>query len=638
MSIRIIDVINRIIKIIKMIKNKEYVRLVMRIFEPSSGKIFAYDRFYLVENRTFTVKMMRDLKSGDKIEIVDDSIYEFKKIESDLDINRNNIDLQSQGESGPGYIVKITNGSRCKAVTFLKYVEQIKSPSGYKLKVQGPVPYIYGTYIHPKYRMKGYFVNLYEAVFKYIQNSGDSCLYGEIHYLNRGSLLSHHKLGFNALKDVQFVSFFTRRLFWTKESDFWCLPTKKKVLISFIKKISRKQTVIPIVLGDSGLGFIRSLGEKGISSLVIDDGISSVRDLSKYCFRVFSSNFATAPDQVLNQLRELSEISHQKTGQLPILFPVSDYALEFIQLHWDTIAPLAQLSCPDRPTLTLSLDKISFYRWLKERGYPGPRTLFPSESAGSIYDDVDDLNFPCLLKPSLTYKLEDLLGVKLFVVQNKNEYEKSVDVLRKNKIPYVVQDIIPGATNDQFSFAGYCSDNGNILTYVMTNKIRQGFYGAGTFVSSAYVPELLDISTALLKELKYKGIFEIEFKRDSRDGQYKIIELNARSWAQVDLATRAGVNVAYCSYKNLVDGESMYYSFNGSGHKKYFVNLNSDMKHLKILLKNRDFLWRDLWSVLFSKPIITPFNLVDFRPGLHFLLHKLKGRGQRLMQRIIDVT
>jgi predicted ATP-grasp superfamily ATP-dependent carboligase len=54
-----------------------------------------------------------------------------------------------------------------------------------------------------------------------------------------------------------------------------------------------------------------------------------------------------------------------------------------------------------------------------------------------------------------------------------------------------------------------------------------------------------------LKGVKYTGIGELEFKRDERDGEFKLIELNARSWLQNSLAARAGIDTAYLQYLDL---------------------------------------------------------------------------------------
>ena len=49
---------------------------------------------------------------------------------------------------------------------------------------------------------------------------------------------------------------------------------------------------------------------------------------------------------------------------------------------------------------------------------------------------------------------------------------------------------------------------------------------------------------------KRQGIFDAEFKYDERDGQYKIVEVNARPWWFVEFATRCGVDLCGMAYQD----------------------------------------------------------------------------------------
>jgi len=59
----------------------------------------------------------------------------------------------------------------------------------------------------------------------------------------------------------------------------------------------------------------------------------------------------------------------------------------------------------------------------------------------------------------------------------------------------------------------------------------------------------------MLRALDFHGFANIEFKRDPRDGQYKIIEVNARHNLSALLAVRCGVNFPLLQYRHLVHGE-----------------------------------------------------------------------------------
>ena len=81
------------------------------------------------------------------------------------------------------------------------------------------------------------------------------------------------------------------------------------------------------------------------------------------------------------------------------------------------------------------------------------------------------------------------------------------------------------------------------------------FGNASTFVESVYVPELVDLGTRLLKAIDYYGLSEVEFKRDVRDGEFKLLEMNARTWLWHSLAIRCGVDFPYLLYNDLIGNE-----------------------------------------------------------------------------------
>ena len=54
-----------------------------------------------------------------------------------------------------------------------------------------------------------------------------------------------------------------------------------------------------------------------------------------------------------------------------------------------------------------------------------------------------------------------------------------------------------------------------------------------------------------LKALNYTGVSEIEFLFDPKDGKYKFIEMNARTWLWVSLARKCGIDFPLIIYNYL---------------------------------------------------------------------------------------
>jgi predicted ATP-grasp superfamily ATP-dependent carboligase len=67
-----------------------------------------------------------------------------------------------------------------------------------------------------------------------------------------------------------------------------------------------------------------------------------------------------------------------------------------------------------------------------------------------------------------------------------------------------------------------------------------------------WVPELAEAGLRLLHELGYHGVSQVEFKRDPRDGRYRLMEVNARHWMWHSLATASGVNLSLAAYRDAI--------------------------------------------------------------------------------------
>ena len=54
----------------------------------------------------------------------------------------------------------------------------------------------------------------------------------------------------------------------------------------------------------------------------------------------------------------------------------------------------------------------------------------------------------------------------------------------------------------------------------------------------------------LLREMGYCGLADVEFKRDPRDGSYKLLEINVRCATQVGLAIDLGIDFPFIAYRD----------------------------------------------------------------------------------------
>jgi D-aspartate ligase len=71
------------------------------------------------------------------------------------------------------------------------------------------------------------------------------------------------------------------------------------------------------------------------------------------------------------------------------------------------------------------------------------------------------------------------------------------------------------------------------------------FGRASTYVETVDLPEIEEYSERLLGRLSFYGLVEVEYKLDPRDGNYRLLDFNARTWGYHTLGQAAGVDFPY---------------------------------------------------------------------------------------------
>jgi len=78
------------------------------------------------------------------------------------------------------------------------------------------------------------------------------------------------------------------------------------------------------------------------------------------------------------------------------------------------------------------------------------------------------------------------------------------------------------------------------------------FGRASTFVVTVDNPLLECYGESFLRAIDYYGLVEIEFKLDSRTQEYKLHDVNLRTWGYHSIGTLAGVDFPYLMYRDQI--------------------------------------------------------------------------------------
>jgi D-aspartate ligase len=302
-----------------------------------------------------------------------------------------------------------------------------------------------------------------------------------------------------------------------------------------------------VVLGLSptGLYAVRELGRAGIPVT----GVAS--EFQAGCASRYLKDCIVEPDPVRRLQRLIDRFSGQQAR--PVLIPTSDQDIEFITAHTDRLGPhfAFQQSYRDG-TAEVLLTKERFYALCEEHGVAYPRLWksLPSQIE-SLKRQID---YPCMIKPSRIHEIKsELAGKKGWIVEDERDFDDAVSDIPEGAGLLLLQEIVPGPESEITLYTAHFDAQGNAHQAFSAQKVRQyppGF-GSASLVRSTPEPESQQIADRLLKCLGYRGIAAAEFKRDPRDGQLKIIEMNARPSLWFSASTAAGKFVTLASYHEL---------------------------------------------------------------------------------------
>ncbi len=133
----------------------------------------------------------------------------------------------------------------------------------------------------------------------------------------------------------------------------------------------------------------------------------------------------------------------------------------------------------------------------------------------------------------------------------------------------MVQELVPGGDEELYSLGSYLREDGEPLGLFSGRKLEQvpPLVGTCRVGEAVWVQEVVDAGLRFLRALGYHGISQVEFKRDPRDGRFKLMEINPRLWQWHGLAAACGVDIPLIAYRDLTGESVAPASMNGSGKR-----------------------------------------------------------------------
>jgi len=115
----------------------------------------------------------------------------------------------------------------------------------------------------------------------------------------------------------------------------------------------------------------------------------------------------------------------------------------------------------------------------------------------------------------------------------------------------LLQEIIPGDDMNGVNYNSYFWE-GRPLAEFTAKKVRGGPPGFGSprVAISKHVPEVMEPGRRILQAMRFYGYSCTEFKRDARDGVYKLMEVNGRHNLSISFVTSEFCMVFRNYFKN----------------------------------------------------------------------------------------
>ena len=304
---------------------------------------------------------------------------------------------------------------------------------------------------------------------------------------------------------------------------------------------------LPLIGGDyRGLSVVRSLGRRGIPVWVLIDE-QSIAATSRYALCRQRWPGAQGERYQLDYLLNLAARYDFKGWTV---IPTSDEHAAFLARYEHDLSADYRIATSPWETFRWAYNKRLSYQLAQDCGVDYPRTWYPRDRT-----EVASLrcDFPVILKPAIKISNNPFTEAKAWKAGSHaellNHYAEAARMVDPSTI--MVQEMIPGGGESQFSY-GAISANGVPLASIVACRRRQyplEFGRSSSYVETIRHPAVEAAARCLLARLEYTGLIEVEFKRDQRDGRYKLLDLNPRVWGWNSLSAKAGVDFPYLFWR-----------------------------------------------------------------------------------------
>lgn len=332
------------------------------------------------------------------------------------------------------------------------------------------------------------------------------------------------------------------------------MPDKKKILlIGFDSNLC--------------LGIVYCLKKYGYSFYVLswNKNIST-----KYSFFVKKTFIYENYDHL-----ETTVIDIVQKHKIDVIMPFDENEIRWVKENNALLSKYAACTWGTQPDLfELGINKRRLAEFLTEHDIPCPRfaTVYNKEQ---LKEESEKIGYPLLIKPTRSnfgrgiQKFENWEGLKAFYTEDKDPEKE-----------YIIQPFLIGS---DVTCNVICREGEILCHTIQESPIKTGSnFSSNDILEFHEDAGVIAAVAPMLKLLKWHGVACIDMRRDQRDGQVKILEINGRFWASmVSSYLKAGVNFPLMQVKLALGQEVEFPKMRPAfqiAFKQYLKNLRTFKK------------------------------------------------------------
>lgn len=299
----------------------------------------------------------------------------------------------------------------------------------------------------------------------------------------------------------------------------------------------RDSVVIPGISAASSVTCLRSLGRRGINTVLVTENPKIPARYSKYCDEVVTT---PPPGDDLDSYRE-TLLGLAKRPDVRTIVPLRELDVYVLAKYREQFEPHVATPWPTFETLRYAHDRKLLFEAAERAGVPIPET--------KLLSDVDDWSVERIVKPRYAIVTNDYVSDvpenRVVSVGTAEHLEPGVEpdieaIQASMRHDPIVQEFVPGT---EYCYRGLF-DHGDVVSSSQKRLVRGIKYtrGPSIYHETVDIRALEDAGKALLKEIEWHGLASVGFIQDAGTGEFKLLEINPRFWASLPMDVHAGAD------------------------------------------------------------------------------------------------